>query len=424
MHKYSSNPFLYNDDDEDDNENVELPGEAFNPFITKTEGIDNPFLNVEEDNEPSLGTNPFMVNEMSPEETYHETPKDPDMDIFDTNNNDTKKAVRNDLILSVTGALDQSSSRLLGNIPLTRTPSPVSMGDINSPDDLSDLETKHDDNLVNLFDEPAVIVQKPQTPPEPIKKPNMPPSRPPPPPRPPASPALRKKSETESVKKETEKPIFNVEAEKAPMEISSNILKSTPDNVYNIFEAPKQEEDSKTKDFVNIFDLKEDEPNSDQNISEQAFQETFVVSQNCEIDDFDAFEAKFDNVECTDYAMETDPFGTKDTWGYNNDLTNSNVGTNENFATNGFDADEPFDNYLIDDKETIAVISRKDSLLEDLPKKYVLQKYVLKNILIILFTNSNQPQYFNPFGGPDIQQEEPETAMKKEDLTLAFGKNF
>ncbi|GAB0087168.1 Protein stoned-B [Sergentomyia squamirostris] len=93
-----------------------------------------------------------------------------------------------DLILSVAGQLDMASSHLLNRIPVTRTPSPVSMRDLHSPsptpDAVGDLLDVSDGDLMaepmndNPFSEPPVITDEPAKVADAIKST---PSRPPPP---------------------------------------------------------------------------------------------------------------------------------------------------------------------------------------------------------------------------------------------------
>lgn len=93
-----------------------------------------------------------------------------------------------DLILSVSDQLDQNSSHLLDRIPVTRTPSPVSMRDLHSPsptpgfDDLLDITDElPDDNqsmqpLQLSNDNPFASIAEPE-----VQKPKVEPARPPPP---------------------------------------------------------------------------------------------------------------------------------------------------------------------------------------------------------------------------------------------------
>ncbi|XP_023309936.1 protein stoned-B-like [Anoplophora glabripennis] len=85
-----------------------------------------------------------------------------------------------DLLMSVMGAMDATSSSLLDKIPPTRTPSPVSMRDLHSPSPTPDT------TFGDLLDNPAVIptVQqvKPARPSPPVRPPKpAPPQKPPPP---------------------------------------------------------------------------------------------------------------------------------------------------------------------------------------------------------------------------------------------------
>lgn len=102
-----------------------------------------------------------------------------------------------DLILSVADQLDQTSSHLLGRIPATRTPSPVSMRDLHSPSPTPDLC-----DLLDVSDEPIADFMNPDpenqfmsndnpfmmtTPVEPVMQPSpakVEPTRPPPPTKP------------------------------------------------------------------------------------------------------------------------------------------------------------------------------------------------------------------------------------------------
>ncbi|KAF5294254.1 hypothetical protein FQR65_LT10840 [Abscondita terminalis] len=117
-----------------------------------------------------------------------------------------------DLLMSVMGAMDATSSHLLDKIPPTRTPSPVSMRDLHSPSptpepnftDLvdvsenkiqehsSDLLSLSDDNSCDINQNPPVPLQNtvvcqppPPRPAPPINRPPrpLPPQKPPPPPQ-------------------------------------------------------------------------------------------------------------------------------------------------------------------------------------------------------------------------------------------------
>lgn len=115
-----------------------------------------------------------------------------------------------DLLMSVMGAMDATSSHLLDRIPPTRTPSPVSMRDLHSPSptpepfadflDVSDTKpasvpskpSSHTDDLMSLTQDtcdinqnPPLIAQTKMSPPKPtppVRPPRpIPPQKPPPP---------------------------------------------------------------------------------------------------------------------------------------------------------------------------------------------------------------------------------------------------
>lgn len=94
-----------------------------------------------------------------------------------------------DLILSVSDQLDQTSSHMLDRIPVTRTPSPVSMRDLHSPsptpgfEDLLDIADELTDDMQSQpkfaamsNDNPFASFAEPEVP-----KPKVEPARPPPP---------------------------------------------------------------------------------------------------------------------------------------------------------------------------------------------------------------------------------------------------
>lgn len=96
------------------------------------------------------------------------------------------------LISTVAGQLDLASHDLLGRIPVTRTPSPVSMRDLHSPSPTPDDQNLLDCNLeeqLPLDDAPeqqAEVMETTRAVPEAQKAP--PPARPPPRPQPPPKP--------------------------------------------------------------------------------------------------------------------------------------------------------------------------------------------------------------------------------------------
>lgn len=106
-----------------------------------------------------------------------------------------------DLILSVSDQLDQTSSHLLDRIPVTRTPSPVSMRDLHSPSptpdidnllDISDTINENHSMETSLMpnDNPFTMADEPEVQPVKVEPPRPPPPRPTPPrPTPPRRPS-------------------------------------------------------------------------------------------------------------------------------------------------------------------------------------------------------------------------------------------
>lgn len=103
-----------------------------------------------------------------------------------------------DLILSVSDQLDQTSSHLLDRIPVTRTPSPVSMRDLHSPsptpdsmDNLLDISDEVNENTAFVSnDNPFAMNDEPEVAPVKAEPPRPPPPRPiPPRPTPPRRPS-------------------------------------------------------------------------------------------------------------------------------------------------------------------------------------------------------------------------------------------
>lgn len=165
-----ANPFLYTDDDIDEtissnpffdvNPVEEVPE---NPFLSES----NPFASFSE-NETEVGQQ-FM--EQQPEINYQSDAymtncsnelldfggdkENQIQNYVDTNETDTSKkspperpaapSNMQDLISTLSNQLDMTSNKLLGQIPATRTPSPVSMRDLHTPSPTPD--TQFDDLL-------------------------------------------------------------------------------------------------------------------------------------------------------------------------------------------------------------------------------------------------------------------------------------
>lgn len=148
------NPFLVEDDDDDEASDFpsENPFSASNPFAFNDTENDSGIAN----NADSSGANFFLAEDDDEEEEQqmndHEV--DATMSFFGTtiNENDIdhdeemKSAppprplpATQQMISNLTEHLDQTSTNLLGKLPVTRSPSPVSMRDLHSPDDLVDV---------------------------------------------------------------------------------------------------------------------------------------------------------------------------------------------------------------------------------------------------------------------------------------------
>lgn len=190
-HSAASNPFLSNDD---------FQAESDNPFLSQSNNVTtNPFAFDPEELEGTQSQTPFSI---TTSEQFFETPastdynlfsasepifpsagnipqKPTDLDLKYTNTvesniiNDTNGPIQagspprpppsketQDLLMSVMGAMDATSSHLLDRIPPTRTPSPVSMRDLHSPSptpepnfgdllDVSDSKPVHKEQDVN-----------------------------------------------------------------------------------------------------------------------------------------------------------------------------------------------------------------------------------------------------------------------------------
>lgn len=208
-----SNPFLVEDDDDDD-ENVqsENPFSASNPFaFGEVEVVTSAADLFPSDTVTQTGANLFLVEDDMDDDQqvdatmsffgttinehdglqYHK-PSDLNVGglIDDSASEDELRSrkpprpnpppshVTQQLITNLTDHLDQTSTNLLGKLPVTRTPSPVSMRDLHSPSPTPDLG-----DLVDVTESFAStqIVENNH---EPEQKPNRPPPPRPVPPRP------------------------------------------------------------------------------------------------------------------------------------------------------------------------------------------------------------------------------------------------
>ncbi|KAJ8934044.1 hypothetical protein NQ314_013619 [Rhamnusium bicolor] len=204
-----------------------------------------------------------------------------------------------DLLMSVMGAIDATSSSLLDKIPPTRTPSPVSMRDLHSPSptpdttfgdllDVSDrtTETTVSNKAEDLFklsqeegncdinQNPAIITTpqqiKPSRPSPPVRPPKpAPPQKPPPPGLPYVSPNNQKSTQIEDKNDPDEEPdMFGVETTPQKTSVSkADIL-----NLYNT--VPPKPEQVKT-DL--LFDTMESE------VIVESVQESIIQEKNDDI---------------------------------------------------------------------------------------------------------------------------------------------
>lgn len=142
------------------------------------------------------------------------------------------------LILSVTGQMEFNSSHLLDRIPLTRTPSPVSVRDIHSPSPTPEPDMELELEL-EPHEEPPPVVEnadttraKPTRPP-PARPPVPPPVNRPPPPRP-APPPVPQKAQNPPPSQTTDE--INLFDAPAPV-----VIKPTKEAILSLYSAPKKE---------------------------------------------------------------------------------------------------------------------------------------------------------------------------------------
>lgn len=231
-HSTASNPFLMGDD---------YPAEepSDNPFLTQTTATNNstnPFAFDPMDlvpSEPQFQPNQdfmdhtnnpicspptttnnnapinqdFFTNQPDLLPISNEVPQKPtDLDLKYTNtvaNGSGPPPPRppketQDLLMSVMGAMDATSSQFLDKIPPTRTPSPVSMRDLHSPSptpepmfgDLLDVDGSAQKTSANTSNEDLLSLSQDSFC-DPPAQPNIPPVRPAPPPARPSGPPTR-----------------------------------------------------------------------------------------------------------------------------------------------------------------------------------------------------------------------------------------
>ncbi|KAF7283272.1 hypothetical protein GWI33_001042 [Rhynchophorus ferrugineus] len=179
-----------------------------------------------------------------------------------------------DLLMSVMGAMDATSSHLLDKIPPTRTPSPVSMRDLQSPSptpeptfgDLLDVgeptvkPTEPQNNSVDLLSMtssqlPHDINQNPSV--SPPQRPTVPPARPAPPVRPPR-PAPPQKPPPPSVPRA---PVSPVPTEKFETKENEAQNVAQDDDIMDMFDVsvPQQPKTATTADIMNLYNMPKQE---------------------------------------------------------------------------------------------------------------------------------------------------------------------
>lgn len=145
------------------------------------------------------------------------------------------------LILSVTGQMEFNSSHMLDRIPLTRTPSPVSVRDIHSPSPTPEpeLELEAQEEPPPLVENADTTRDKPARPP-PARPPVPPPVARPPPPRP-APPPVPQMPQRPPPPQTTDE--INLFEAPAPV-----VIKPTKEAILSLYSAPKKEQ--KQIDFL------------------------------------------------------------------------------------------------------------------------------------------------------------------------------
>lgn len=160
-----------------------------------------------------------------------------------------------DLILSVSDQLDQNSSHLLDRIPVTRTPSPVSMRDLHSPsptpgfeDLLNITDELPDDNNQSMQpfqmsnDNPFASVVEPVVPTSKVEPARPPPPRPipprPTPPRRPSPPqvvAAPQRPPSRPAPPQTEVDLFDMFGSEATVEVKKAPAPKSNQDILNLF---------------------------------------------------------------------------------------------------------------------------------------------------------------------------------------------
>lgn len=188
-----ANPFLVEDEADDGDFPSENPFSASNPFAfneaseqSETEATGASLFLVEDDEIQVDVTMSFFgttINEcdglQQPSDSAVDTnfiESEDELKIMKPPRPNPPSQVTQQLITNLTDHLDQTSTNLLGKLPVTRTPSPVSMRDLHSPSPTPD--------VADLLDATAGTDSSFGTIPGPEAKPSRPPPPRPVPPRP------------------------------------------------------------------------------------------------------------------------------------------------------------------------------------------------------------------------------------------------
>lgn len=324
-HSATSNPFLVNDD---------FQAETDNPFLSQSSNVTtNPFAFDPEELESvepqafvavaaSNDHNFFSVNEntFSSPNTIPQKPTDLDLKYTNTVESsvvsDEKRHVAmppprpppsketQDLLMSVMGAMDATSSHLLDRIPPTRTPSPVSMRDLHSPSptpdpnfgdllDVSDAkppETNHSttndllslsqENVCDINQNPPLVEakEKPVRPSPPSRPPRPQPPQKPPPPQQPQRPSKPPPPPTVAKAKSPADEMMDMFGSEqiAPAQLPKT--KATKDDILNLYNKPKVE--PIVKDLLFDDAIEEEKAQVDSDVTmEDAFESVSKVAE-------------------------------------------------------------------------------------------------------------------------------------------------
>lgn len=287
-----SNPFLFDEPEEATDNQAEAYS---NPFLQEATGEDeyvadnpflsqpakNPFFGNDADVEAETIASATVVDKQQPEQI------DTAMSFFGTTITDTDEddvtphpvveeskkappqrpsppacpAATQELISSLADHLDQTSTHLLDRIPVTRTPSPVSMRDLHSPSptpevaDLLDVgETVNQDDGLLISDDAADTSAPSENPFVEFDKPAAAPARAAPPPRPtpprptPPRPSPPSQAPAVPAAPATDADLFDVFGTNTVKQ-QQNVPKSNQD-ILSLFSAPKVPTTAEPQDLL------------------------------------------------------------------------------------------------------------------------------------------------------------------------------